>query len=297
VSQVIEIPRVNAWYCYSRGFVSFIKQQEDSEVVFAEGPFNELRERNISKEQFRKQEYVRGQFDCRLYATTELGSEGKCLATLHKDDGFLDVTGGSCSPEIQHRLKEIAALPINAQFEARRAVDQHLDAMPVRYLPSLTGSAIDLPIKAGEVGRTIGDIVRFAEWSQEYVLPAFAPLTHHRTNNWPKGVPHPIYFVTRGGYVRTVEVPYEKLIEGEFVAAVPTRIGTLVVSHRVSRDNVAAAGIYKIKDNKLERVLRGYVPAIAESPDGCRLAVVLSDIRRNPFPYELAAIDLCTRIQ
>src|SRR4029453_8938657 len=109
---------------------------------------------------------------------------------------------------------------------------------------------------------------------------------------WPKGQSRPIYLLSRGGSVKRVDMPYTSWNDGEMAAAVLTRVGVLVVSYALGRNSeVGHAGIYRIVDRNLEPVLRGYVIGLAVSPNGCKLAAVVQDLKSRAF--SLNAIDVC----
>jgi hypothetical protein len=287
-NSVREIGDISSRYghiCFADGYVRFVTAIDGDDLILKEGPLNALSTRRIRQDEFgddaaRKRGEVPTPFSCHYPKRADVGPRADCLIPLREGDGFLDYTGGNCKEGTRERRREIAKAPDWQMSRLHLELDTELRAQPVVYLPATSGPEIQLPIKAGEVGARV---INHVSWGNAYVIKADDAVSRVM-GAWPKGEPHPIYLLSQGGVIKRIDMPYTEWNRGDVAAALYTQVGMLVISHRVGRNGeVGDAGIYRIIDNKLESILPAYVLAIAVSPNGCDVSIVIQDLKSLAF--------------
>ena len=272
--------------CYFGGYLRYETKRSSDEVVAKEGTLGNLVEVHHPMSYFsaaaqRERDEHRHFFNCRTYRYADLGPEAICLTPLLENDGILDATGGRCKPRTLEQLRVIRETdqPGTTRGVAEEQFLRKLKENPVIYYRTIGSEPVALPIKSTEGGPS-----RYSDWSHQYVVIGYQR---------PKGLPRPIYLISRGGKVAQVDLPWEDWHWGDVNEALPTKRGLLVKLHRSrSYDDVGHAGLYLIQDGALRQVLRAFVTTLSVAPDGCKVAIGIEEKTPRHFA-KLKMIDVC----
>jgi hypothetical protein len=115
----------------------------------------------------------------------------------------------------------------------------------------------------------------------------------------PKDIPQPVYWLYADGRVEKIaDVPWGPWRTASLAIA-PTKVGLVMASSNFqSTTDLGNAGLYLLKDGKVERILNGWIEglALAVSPDGCKAAFAFAPVVSMKQAI-LRVIDLCSEIR
>lgn len=131
---------------------------------------------------------------------------------------------------------------------------------------------------------------RYSEYLDAYVLNE-APFNYVFSDS----VVRRAWLMDRNGGYRDFTPPTGPWMRGSTYVA-PTRRGLFLISHAVRAGGNGDAGGYLLDGGKLKRVIEGLPTSFAVSPDGCRVALPISQVSRDKpnLPF-VKIVDLCSK--
>jgi hypothetical protein len=170
------------------------------------------------------------------------------------------------------------------EFISRDRDAQPGEVVHPKYWPR-HGSPVTLSLTAHDVG-----VARYSEYLNTYVLDE-APF-HFL---FGETVVRRSWLLDRDGRTRDFTPPTGPWMRGSTSVA-PTRRGLFLVSHAVSGAGNGAAGGYLLDGAALKRVVSGLPTSFDVSPNGCRVALPIIQIRPDePNSPSVTVVDLCSR--
>jgi hypothetical protein len=225
-----------------------------------------------------------------------LAPRESCKSPLLPGDGFIELQGGRCNPDVRQRIAAVSNLP-EKRREELTSIDRELARNPVRFVNEAKGIAKDLPIHAAEV-RHFNGTASYAQWKKQYVLPQ----THardryeHPLGTWPTGQ-FIVYLLSNEGEVTSVNVPIRKWfhnVPGKVLLSKAGVVGA-VPGPRLDR-SPTILGVVLFRDESIELVSDGHTQQLALAPNGCVLAYenrTLPQTRADRLVITLRVVDLC----
>jgi hypothetical protein len=255
----------NGNLCVFQGYVrleftpDFRRSPVDQNWYAFEGPFGKERPTLFDRqmrEEQRNYQRVTNRFTCRDYRRSELPPLGFRVTPL-LDGEFL-------TQDREQRLVEVVHW---------------------KYWPR-DGSPVMLNLTPEMIG-----IERYSEYLDSYVLqeyPSAVIFSDKVIRRW--------WILDRNGRIRDFTPPTGPWMRGSTVV-VPTKQGLFLASHAIDiRGGNGAAGGYLLDDKGLYRVIAGRPESLQVSPDGCRVAISISDrTRKGPIERWIKTVDVCSR--
>jgi hypothetical protein len=243
--------------CVFQRYVWFEFDRSGSRYIF-EGLFGKETLRRLEKEAIEERsrhERVLNRYTCREYKRSVLPPLGYRVEPL--------LEGEYVSRERESRGKEIV----------------HWTYWPRKGSPML------LNMTSEAIG-----IERYAEYLDSYVLreyPRAVVFSDTVIRRW--------WLMNRQGEIRDFSPPTGPWMRGSTYVT-PTKKGLFLISHAVaSRGGNGAAGGYLMGSTGLYRVIEGRPESFDVSPDGCRVAISISDHgREGPIVRRIQMLNLCS---
>lgn len=155
---------------------------------------------------------------------------------------------------------------------------------PLYYLPAgKNKKPVPLPILSAQIDR-----ISYSEYLRAYVIE-YTP--HHRKADSIGKV----WILYRSGKVSESLIPAGPWMRGS-MGYVPAKDGVIMSSSALglkSRFDPGYAGVYLVRDGKVERLISGFPGQPAVSPDGCKVAVVINPLVGPGIHATLNTVDLC----
>jgi hypothetical protein len=144
---------------------------------------------------------------------------------------------------------------------------------PVTYHPNGNPQGIPMPFKRREAYLAFINYVPFKGayflTGDYFIANPEHPLDGYNRSPWPKGLPIPMWWLYPDGRVEEIRLP----TDSRFATATTTFPAKAGVYY-ISPDYPHGDGLFKVIDqNKVERIIKGFIDAYAVSPDGCRIAM------------------------
>jgi hypothetical protein len=265
---VVEIRPRGGWLCYYEGKIYYSYydgEPPNHKWTVGEGTLTEILERAY----FSPQSGVdpsQALCDQTLFSRKLNPDNGHVRVNLLKNHGYLDLGPAP----LLHDSRQI-------QFFARGGAEP-----------------IALPLKNWQIEsyRT-----SFAEFANVYLLFGDRPTPNSVHTEWPKGFPHPIYLLLPDGIVKTIQIPYSRLLDNVGTRFYLTKRGVLAVSEDRSQlgDIRGGAAAYLVEDEKITKVWERLLGGYSVSPDGCKFVARAS--ARGENTATLRMINLCSNGQ
>jgi hypothetical protein len=155
-----------------------------------------------------------------------------------------------------------------------------------KYWPR-KGSPVTVDMTTDVIG-----IERYSEYLDSYVVHRYT-----RGQVFGDTVTHRWWLMDRNGVARDFSPPTGAWMRGSTFVA-PTKRGLFMISHAVQGSGNGAAGGYLFERGELKRIIEGLPTTFDVSPDGCRVALAISEWRRdiNVMP-SVKVIELCSQGQ
>lgn len=185
----------------------------------------------------------------------------------------------------------LRTLPLHNGHGVLDAWGRQDDERPIKYFSSeyQLVRELELPRRAIYPGKTY-----YSRYKSAYVLSGFTapPSFSNRWGSWPEGVDQQVFLLSPTGILdRSASIPWKEGYR-EALSVYVTAKGLAYVSGSPPRQQ----GFYLVSGSKSILLLSATEPrslvAGGESPDGCKLAVALSNYAGNK-EGGLASIDLC----
>jgi len=248
------------YICYSNGYVSYAVRKEGKRYI-REGKLGAETEREWSQPAARSK-VDRNEIGCRDfdYSTADKIYPGFLFVPLLDGDGYYGW---------QKQESNVEALK-SLMF----------------YLAAGKGKKpVPLPILGAEKDR-----ISYSEYLRAYVIE-YTP--SHR-NEFSVGKVRILYTT---GKVTEFVIPAGPWMQGS-VGYVPAK-GGIVMSSRAaglkSRFDRGHAGLYLVRENKVEQLLSGFSGRPAVSPNGCKVAAVFDPMTGPGVRATLQIVDLCKK--
>jgi len=244
--------------CVYRGYIRFEFDKNAARYALA-GRFGQETVERLDREileERRKYERVINRLTCREYKRSELPPLGFRVTPL--------LEGEFLSQDREQRLVEVV----------------HWKYWPREGSPVMLNMTLE----------TIG-IERYSEYLDSYVLqeyPSAVVFSDKVIRRW--------WLMDRKGQIRDFTPPTGPWMRGSTVV-VPTERGLFLVSHAIDiRGGNGAAGGYLLDDKGLYRVIAGRPESFQVSPDGCRVAISISDRAQNgPIKRWIKTVNVCLK--
>lgn len=172
---------------------------------------------------------------------------------------------------------------LDGEFLSRDREPKDGEVVHLRYWPR------DLaPVLLNMTAEVTG-VSRYSDYVDAYVLSE-APFNFL----FGSDVVRRSWLMDRRGRIRDFTPPSGPWMRGTTYVA-PTRRGLFLISHAVGGGGNGDAGAYLLRDGELIRIIEGLPSSFAVSPNGCRVAVLISDVSRfRPDTAYAKALDLCS---
>lgn len=280
-------------HCYFNGYLTYDVYRRGGvrDVVTRFGALGHPEQVQVPQSYFAgdapaKRDEWRHLFNCRTYHRADFGPEAMCITPLLEGDGFLDETGGKCSPHVEQQIR---ALRERGGDEFK--FDREFSERNILYYAQLGKPAIELAIKSREI-QLSPILARYVVWSKEYVLFSREAKDTPRPGSWPR-VAQTVYLLSRGGSISRIDIPWTSTTKAGFVAALPTKRGLLVAHGAPTTFRTPGpAGLYLLNEGELTLVRRGFITTFSVAPDGCKVAFG-EEFHTIPAFAKLFMIDLC----
>lgn len=161
---------------------------------------------------------------------------------------------------------------------------------PVHFFQAKKDDRLPLSILAKELDSNFK--LSYSAYADRYIIVPGNARSRDMTKSdrsWPRGQPIPIYLLSPGGKLETIEIPYGTWYPA---AAFMTRRGLFWVSNDAPSTNSKQAGGWLLQDGKMTKLFEHLIDGAGVSPDGCKIAYAYNDYNRSTTEF-VHVIELC----